>query len=883
MGDTSTQNTKRRRLEWLGWVILFATCAVVGAWLARPAPTPPPQEVTAAAQEQERASAPPQDRLGQPVRVGMLVGQVQDAAGQPLAGATLTATRLGRLEAGAQRSFTTQTDAQGRYRLGPLRVLGHQLQVEAEGFVSQMAPRLLPGAEPQTWVLASGDGMAGAVSWQGQPSVGARVTIAGAGLWPAVHAQTDAQGIFRSPSLEPGHYQVLVQQTQPRPLAVLAHVEHRAEQDQPFALELEPAASVRLQILGEGEETPLQGALMTLAQDEVHLLALSAWSDPQGLASLDAVPPGSYHLRVRAHGHETHRQTIQVELAGLEDRLALSPAARLQGLVTDLRGDPLELVRVRAHVLTPEGQQWILERDLTAKISPRAASGGSLAPSFATSFGFFSDAEGRFEVSGLPAGRVLLELQRDGLAPALVGPLTVRRGERRELPPVQLEPGYRLEGRVEGTEGNPLEGAQIWARPSGAPSLQQGSLPGMESLRDRNTATGESGRFALRDLPAQVTLSALAPGYRETSVTLDLSERAREPLALVLEPAGELRRGVVSQEGQSPVPEATLQHLPAPGQPARRGDACSARSDDHGRFTLAECPKEAFWVLVTPPEDSHAASAALQIQPGNAELQLDLPASGELLVRALDEQRQPLEAVEITALLAPSALQDQPRWLRSSYQRTWSTDARGEAKLTGLRQGAWTLQARRKGHQSQESAVQIGPELELAEVVLASVLRAPGAVTDRTGTPLEGARVRAWMPSEDPKQRLMELSSDNKGGFDLEMTRPGQLTVRAVHPEYGSGQVSLQVEASLRREDLVITLNQPTVDLDRWGDTLEDLGLTLWLDRQRVVLEEVDDDSAAARAGLQRRDLLLDMRRLGKGWEVDLLRGEQEIRLQVKP
>jgi hypothetical protein len=870
----STDNTPgpARWRAWAWLVGLFALCVGVGAWWASPSP-PAPLLAPAAP-----ALAPPQARVGVAVRVGVLVGQVTGPDGAPVAGAQVTAARLGRLEEGAARALTATTDAEGRFRLGPTRRLGHQLRVEAAGFVPLTLPRALPGDAPLSLSLAPGDGVRGALSWEGAPVEGARVLIAGPGLWPPVEAQSDAQGAFQSASLEPGTYQLLALRgargDQP-PLAALAQVEHHANDPTPFALALEPARAPRICATSAPGGEPLANALISASPEALDTLSLSAWTDEAGCATLPALPPGAWWLRARAWDHEAHAGPLP---EGGDATLALHRAARLQGVAQDERGEPLELVRAQVHVVSEEGQQWIIDRDLTAKVSPRAAPGGQLAPSFAAAFGFFSDADGRFEVSGLPAGQVTLTLTREGYAAAVLGPWRVARGQALTIPAVALGRGYPLEGRVEGPDGQPLAAAWIAARPAEAPADDGGPLPGLIALRDRERATDEAGRFSLRDLPRRVTLTAQAPGYLETALTLDLEAHGAEPLALVLAAPGALTHGVVSRQGEAPIEGAWLRYLPSPGQRALRADACAASTDHRGRFALAACPDEPFWVEITAPD---APTAYARITPGQeAEISLDAPRA--LTVRALDTQREPVPGAAVT-LTAQNANRDLPAWLQTRQARTLQTDARGLARHGALSAGRWDILIETNGFQTWRGEAALGEARgsgEGAEVVaeLKPSLRLRGAVSDRYGAPIEGAFVTVWAPGE----RAQELVSGARGVFEVTLSSPGEVSARAVHPERGSGRAVRRVPEAGDDEALVIELTEATADLARWREALEGAGLELWEDGARVVLEGVAPESAAARGGARRGDVLLGVEEgEASGLRLWVAREGEDLRLQL--
>jgi hypothetical protein len=613
--------------------------------------------------------------------------------------------------------------------------------------------------------------------------------------------------------------------------------------------------------------------LVTLAEDVVHVVALTEWSDGLGKVGFVGLPGARYVATARAYGFVPASQEVRVEAGSGELVVGLAPAAKVGGQVLGPDGGPLELAQVVAHVTTPTGQQWRLSRDTTAQVDKHEAPSGLMAPSMEVAFGFFSDEEGRFVVTGVPGGRVVLEVRAPGFAPGFAGPLEVEAGGWVEAAPVTLEVGRPLRGVVTGPEGEPILGAQVWVGPSDRPSVAEGALE--RSIVEQVLVTDERGRFEGFDLPREVEARASAEGFLDAEGRYDL-EQQEEEVRLVLGLPGVATRGQVSVEGEVALEGVYVSHVAAPGQAEPRGGACSALTDASGRFLLAGCPDAPFWVSLEPPGPEVAQGYA-RLEPGE-DAQIALPSAGVVEVKARDVELEPLGGVELVLrrLDAPSW----PAWLAQRSEVRGETDFVGVASLEGLAQGRWEVVATREGFQAQRAEVSVGREPVELGLDMEAALELALVVVDRQQRPIEGARLRVTVPREVKGSRVLELVSGPQGRVALTLERVGEVRVEAVHAEEGRGEAGWTLEGG--EEELTVELGSPTLP-SRWRGELEELGVELWDDGLRVVAEGVEPESAAALGGLQRGDLLLGAEARGGGLMVWIEREGEDRRLTIRP
>ncbi len=145
------------------------------------------------------------------------------------------------------------------------------------------------------------------------------------------------------------------------------------------------AASLRLQVVSAATGAPIAGALVHLDDLELQRLA----SDAAGQVALDPLRPGRVELCVMAEGFATHRAGIELQPGSANDlgEVALEPEVLVSGTVSGPDGEPLEADFTVGRLLA----------DGTLDLDPLWTRS--------------SDATGVFELSGLPAGRHVLQAE----------------------------------------------------------------------------------------------------------------------------------------------------------------------------------------------------------------------------------------------------------------------------------------------------------------------------------------------------------------------------------------------------------------------------------------------------------------------------------------
>ncbi|MCI0585861.1 MAG: sigma-70 family RNA polymerase sigma factor [Planctomycetes bacterium] len=328
--------------------------------------------------------------------------------------------------------------------------------VAAAGFVVDPVGRPVPGAS--VWVMARGSRFEGSV-------------------W----TRTDAEGGFRLEGLSlDREIGAFAEGWAP---SILQSVRGRPGETWPVQVQLErPGTEVSGSVV-DPSGAPIAGARFLIGSERGEIVflpdtregrappPLPAVSGAGGLFRRESVPPGRQPIQSRAPGFGTTTMELDVPPGGLRGvRVVLAPEAGVVGRLLSREGRPVEGARVRS--------------------GDGASFAGTVAP---------SDADGRFEVRGLPGGSVhlLAEHPEAGVARA---ELRLQAGSVRAWEPT-LQPTPRIRGVLLDESGDPLEGWTLSLRPQG----REGEISAVE--------TGRQGRFLLPHLAeAAYDLVVHAPG-----------------------------------------------------------------------------------------------------------------------------------------------------------------------------------------------------------------------------------------------------------------------------------------------------------------------------------------------------------------------------------
>ena len=765
-----------------------------------------------------------------------VAGRTLDQSGAPLAG-----VRVEVRAAGFTSPWNIESDADGRFLFDTLPPEGpFELAARHRGY-SESRQAVLPGQPELEVRLARVSRIAGRViAPDGSAAGGAEVQIAGSGLWPARVLSAGTDGRFALEDIRAGVYEVRAHLNdwvaEPRRgLTVEAG-------DQAFVtLALTEGVTLSGIVVDSTDGTPLREAEVAVAASTLETAPRRARTDDEGRFEVRGLLETPHRVSAAREGFVPARD-LEWE-PGRPLRIALDPGAVLAGVVIDEERRPIEGARIEVGGDASDAQPIAMGPELAGAGALTASLEGSLPgalevvpgpvptipaasevvdalPSLPTAAGFYSDASGRFRVSGIAAGRVQLVASRRGYATSSTGRLFLAPGQLREGVELVLPPSGTLAGRVVDGRGDGVPGAPIEVRSD-------------REAHPRIAFTEPDGRFEIEDVVGELSVTAAPPGWPPVRgrVAVPPGGRAETLLALPSE-LSTLRARTVDERG---FPLADVQVSVS----TLRSDMPLSRtgwSGPDGTLEVLGLPAPPWRITAHHPE-----RAALQVDLAAAEREtrLVLPLGSRVTGQALDERTgDPLAGVEIVLVredLPPERLEAR-------------TDSEG-------RSARWSIQAREQDHAPASVDVEVDAprDLALEPLRLVPTGRLVGTVLDVLGNPVARARVTTAAAPEP------STVTDGEGRFTLRGVPPGLVQLVGAHPGAGEGQGErVRVWAGQETSGLVVRLPE-RLDQERAGELeARRRGVALQVEDEDggVLVSSVIQSSRAARAGLRQGDRL---------------------------
>ena len=706
---------------------------------------------------------------------------------------------------------------------------------------------------------------------------GARVSIAGATLWPPRATEADADGNVRIGGLTAGSYALRAVKgawvSPPEVGVALGRGETKS-----VTLTLVQGRFVAVHVTdGDAEDAaPVAGARLTLAESGLSAFPLEGTSDARGNAHLGPIAPGTAALGARADGFMTKGGITVPDPPLAVTRVGLLRAGILTGKVVDARGDAVDGATIEIvgsdpggapiyddprrsgfqaaqfaavlggpALLLPAGELGVVPGPVAP--IPHSGLALDLAGGASASGGgepWVTDYEGEFRASPASPGRVRAVVRHPQFVEAQSDFVTLAPGGEAHVD-VVMHAGGTLEGRVVDAHDTPVEGARIVV------SALRGST-------ERTTRSAQDGTFAFAALPDGVSLSAAASDDVEptvrTAVTIPEGGR-REIVVRLPEPREALPVSVVD-EGGWPVETVQVSVVSLSVESPLR---VTAFTDTHGDASLkgarglplrveARAPGRAPSVTVTD-----GTGDALKIELAPAET-----ASGEVVTA---RGRDPVAGAEVTLYTDLGV-------------RRVRTDDKGTFSLAELAPGAARLRVRAHGMAPATIAVEVPdsrgrrpfaiPRVELAEAGEVS-----GEVVDARGQPVAGARVAkdevpTWLVAGASPEGV--VVTDAAGAFTLGGLGEGTVALEAFSPDGGRGRLEgVRIVSGRTTDRLRIVLSggpggggaAVATASGATGSVAVTLGETG--EPTEVVVVSVVEGSEAEHAGLSPGDVLLDV------------------------
>jgi hypothetical protein len=518
------------------------------------------------------------------------------------------------------------SDASGSFTLQHLPSGRLQLRAASEGLLSEpVAVDLGIAARSRDVVLLVDRALSisGHVVQKGRgtPVVGAHVSALHTETQEASResAPSDAQGAFQLLVPGAGRYRLITSGGDfvPRLLSPLVTVKDSSVED--VRVEVDTGATVRGRVVPAAEAwislEPRGGSGQGSVLTAMTVFNLRARSTPEGTFELSGVPSGAFTLVATTLAGE--RGTAPVDVGEGETPstlIPLSPAGRIEGRVVDEQGRAVRNVTVRA---VPDSKG----KDFQGRLPPGLAGG-------------LSEADGRFELSGLAAATYRLEAEDSSGArslrePPAGGALSLGAGQRLTGVKVVVQGrGCGLAGRVQASSGGAQPDVWVSATPQDSP-------PGAP----RVVLSGPDGSFQLEQLSCGAyEVAGFAPDTGEQgSVRSELRQGRSERVELRLAP-GMTLRGSVRRAGS-----AVRQFVLTAQGPSQYQVQVN---DASGEFRIAGVLPGRYSVGVTSEEGN--ALQTVEVGTGSAPAAIELVSWGSISGTVLDAvTHQPLQGHDV--------------------------------------------------------------------------------------------------------------------------------------------------------------------------------------------------------------------------------------------
>ncbi len=369
-----------------------------------------------------------------------------------------------------------------------------------------------------------------------------------------------------------------------------------------------------------------------------------------------------------------------------------------------------------------------------------------------------TDAAGRFDITAPEDVQIfLVSVEAEGFVTRSLEP----RGSDEVPLRILLYPRRPITGRVEMSDGTPVEGAYVWAKRPGAPTS--------EKPYSSSAYTDADGRFALEYLTDDHYGVTVSVGDRATSAFLGTElhdvRGGTTDLLIVVKRAAQVSGRVVRPDG-TPVQGASVGAW-------RDGKAVGARTDEEGRFVLRGVPPGSCRVTVSPgsaPAIGFLSWERDEVQAGTTDLDVVVDPGESFAGIVVDEAGHPIVGRRVRAVPAGSD---------GFYDHGGPesiADGDGRFTIRGLRPGAYRLQLDEVHYGAPEWWLLGGESVRSGATDLRLVATAGGSISgivvDGEGAPSKRDQVWAlWTPAAKNGRQVL---TDDQGRFELRGLPPGR-------------------------------------------------------------------------------------------------------------
>jgi len=461
-----------------------------------------------------------------------------------------------------------------------------------------------------------------------------------------------------------------------------------------------------------------------------------------------------------------------------------NPATRLVGVVLSSAGVPLEGALVRAR---PSGSGFEFEMPMELDAEGGRGSGSRSEAK--------TDAQGRFELSGLRPGQQRVEVRAPRFATLQTRDIRAVEGAETDVGTLVLEPGGVLAGVVVDRRGAPVGGARVLQvlDSLGGGLMIVGGAPGVELAR-----SGADGSFRLDTLaagPFRLRVTHELHPDQAASGEVSVPGQVLAPISVVLDDgftiagrvvglpasAGEhLVRASPKREGAGTMAEFDFDLGGGSGGESRSG---KLRAD--GSFEIQGLRENQLYTLALRKsarpggadfEFGQRLSSRVEARAGERGVELHYRPESAIVAQVIDAAtRKPIEELELSAgvgFAMPVAAEGRAR-------KSWPEGRIRAANLRPRRvEDRATLKLEAVGYRTYERSDIVLREGEVVDLGVIELEAVPMVVVqvldDATGEPLEGASVTLRVTPEASERGefmsrsiTVEASSGEEPVFDF--------------------------------------------------------------------------------------------------------------------
>ncbi len=718
-----------------------------------------------------------------------MTGRVLSATGEAIEGASVHVRR--RAPDAAPVPFSAETDDAGAFGFDTLHAGTYSVRIVYGGLPPVLRDIFIRPGEPfhlQVALEATSVIAGRVIDRAGEPASGAKVILAGSGVWPPRERRTDERGEFRFDDVPTGIYEVRAHRgaTVSRPREGL-RLEPGGSAS--VTLTLEPGAVLVGTVTDANDQSPIEGAEIIVSEHGIAMHPRVARTDALGQFRVEGLRRRGHQVNVRADGYVVEPPITAAPSEPLE--VTLRPGGTVSGTVYDAYDRPVRNARVEVLGLAGIGltntaerfRDSLFERQLRGPLATAAGELGvtmGSVPLLPVSgehvLGITTDEEGKFEIRGVAPGEIQVLCQHRDNAPVLSEPHALRPRESLELSLV-MPRGATIRGRVVDDRGFPQGDIIV-------------ELRAQDEHAPRMTLAGPDGTFSFRGALGVVILTALPQGRSAARMRLEVASGPDVDVSLVLGDPSETLHGRVRDARGDPLADVHVRiRTLSAGTPHR----ANTKTGDDGTFSFEGLPAPPYRV-----EADHPGHALMRVEPVAStrdELEITLEAGGAVSGRVLDDwTREPIPAAMVELVTREDDVFTSAR-----------TGADGRFALSRVPIGSYVAKFASADHLPREVEVELSEDrggirdADLENVWLAPGGSITGEVRDALGRAVSSARVSI-------SGREESVRTDVEGVFTLTGLSPGYVSLVVSHPRAGQLEEQVSVRQAERTEGITIRL-----------------------------------------------------------------------------